>query len=167
MTGLHNLLHPCTRDAREKRLGKWRENEEMEGKWGNGERFTLYISSFSLYFLPRPSVGALKFRKPYKGNKFLSNQSETVGPILLILSADPNENWMRMKCWKNIRIFSIWNRILEKNTGWRVGFGSGRSVENMIGYFRVSFFLSGISGYFGYFRVCRVFSGISGFTHIY
>ena len=33
-----------------------------------------------------------------------------------------------------------------------------------IGYFRVSFLLSGISSYF---RVCRVFSGISGFTHIY
>ena len=54
----------------------------------------------------------------------------------------------------------------------RVGFfnvGSGRVgvSKNMIGYYRVSFFLSGISGYFGYFRVCRVFSGISGFTHIY
>ena len=36
----------------------------------------------------------------------------------------------------------------------------------MIGYFRVSFLLSGIFGYFGYFRVCPVFSGISGFTHI-
>ena len=39
--------------------------------------------------------------------------------------------------------------------------------ENTIGYFRVSFLLSGISGYFGYFLVCQVFSGISGFTHIY
>ena len=49
------------------------------------------------------------------------------------------------------------------------GSGSGRVgvSKNTIGYFRVSFFLSGISGYFGYFRVCRVFSGISGFTHIY
>ena len=49
------------------------------------------------------------------------------------------------------------------------GSGSGRVgvSKNTIGYFRVSFLLSGISGYFGYFRVCRVFSGISGFTHIY
>ena len=32
---------------------KWRGNgEEMEREWGNGERFTLYIFSFSLYFLP-------------------------------------------------------------------------------------------------------------------
>ena len=31
---------------------KWRENEEMERKWGNGKRLTLYISSFSLHFLP-------------------------------------------------------------------------------------------------------------------
>ena len=29
--------------------GNW---EEMEREWGNGEGFTLYISSFSLYFLP-------------------------------------------------------------------------------------------------------------------
>ena len=57
----------------------------------------------------------------------------------------------------------------------RVGFfniGSGRVgvSKNMIGYYRVSFFLSGISGYFGYFRVfpgMSVFLGISGFTHIY
>ena len=33
-------------------MRKWRENEEMEREIGNGERFTLYISSFSLYFLP-------------------------------------------------------------------------------------------------------------------
>ena len=58
-------------------------------------------------------------------------------------------------------------RELDKIPG--SGSGSGRvgvSI-NTIRYFRVSFFLSGISGYFGYFRVCRVFSGISGFTHIY
>ena len=50
--------------------------------WGNGGKMRkrreihalhFLISSFSLYFLPRPSVGALKFRKPYKGNQFLSN----------------------------------------------------------------------------------------------
>ena len=58
-------------------------------------------------------------------------------------------------------------RVLDKIPG--SGSGSGRVgvSKNMIGYFRVSFFLSGISGYFGYFRVCQVFSGISGFTHIY
>ena len=44
------------------------------------------------------------------------------------------------------------------------GSGSGRVgvSKYMIGYFRVSFLLSGISGYVGYFRVCRVFSGMSG-----
>ena len=31
---------------------KWREIEEMDRERGNGERFTLYIFSFSLYFLP-------------------------------------------------------------------------------------------------------------------
>ena len=57
----------------------------------------------------------------------------------------------------------VLNKILDS------GSGSGRVgvSKNTIGYFRVSFFLSGISGYFGYFRVCRVFLGISGFTHIY
>ena len=29
---------------------KWRENEEMEREWGNGKRFTLYISSLSFHF---------------------------------------------------------------------------------------------------------------------
>ena len=58
-------------------------------------------------------------------------------------------------------------RVVDKIPG--SGSGSGRVgvSKNTIGYFRVSFFLSGISGYFGYFRVCRVFLGISGFTHIY
>ena len=58
-------------------------------------------------------------------------------------------------------------RVLDKIPG--SGSGSGRVgvSKYMIGYFRVSFLLSGISGYFGYFRVCRGFLGISGFTHIY
>ena len=58
-------------------------------------------------------------------------------------------------------------RVLDKIPG--SGSGSGRVgvSKNTIGYFRVSFLLSGISGYFGYFRVCRVFLGISGFTHMY
>ena len=45
------------------------------------------------------------------------------------------------------------------------GSGSGRVgvLKYTIGYFRVPFLLSGISGYFGYFRVFRVFSGISVF----
>ena len=31
---------------------EWENEEEMERECGNGGRFTLYISSFSLYFLP-------------------------------------------------------------------------------------------------------------------
>ena len=58
-------------------------------------------------------------------------------------------------------------RVVDKIPG--SGSGSGRVgvSKNTIGYFRVFFLLSGISGYFRCFRVCRVFSGISGFTHIY
>jgi len=56
---------------------------------------------------------------------------------------------------------------LNKIPGSGSGSGRVRVSKNTIRYFRVSFFLSGISGYFGYFRVCRVFLGISGFTHIY
>ena len=58
-------------------------------------------------------------------------------------------------------------RVLDKILG--SGLGSGRVgvSKYMIGYFRVSFLLSGISGYFGSFRVCWIFSGISGFTHTY
>ena len=61
-------------------------------------------------------------------------------------------------------------RVFDKIPGSRWGSGRVGVSKNTIGYFRVSFLLSGISGYFGYFRVCRVFpgmSGISGFTHIY
>ena len=43
------------------------------------------------------SRGALKFRKPYKKNKFSSSYSETIGPILMIPLADPHENWIPMK----------------------------------------------------------------------
>ena len=43
--------------------------------------------------------------------------------------------------------------------------GSGSSRVGVskytIGYFRISFLLSGMSGIFGYFQVCRVFTGIS------
>ena len=58
-------------------------------------------------------------------------------------------------------------RVLNKIPGSGSGSGRVRVSKNTNRYFRVSFFLSGISGYFGYFRVCRVFLGISGFTHIY
>ena len=69
---------------------------------------------------------------------------------------------------QGVRFFNIGSgRVLGKIPG--SGSGSGRVgvSKNTIGYFRVSFFLSGISGYFGYFRVSWVCLGISGFTHIY
>ena len=69
---------------------------------------------------------------------------------------------------QRVGFFSIGSgRVLDKIPG--SGSGSGRVgvSKNTIGYFRVPFLLSGISGYLGYFRVCRVFSGISWFTHIY
>ena len=69
---------------------------------------------------------------------------------------------------QRVGFFSIGSgRVLNKIPGSGSGLGRVRVSKNTIGYFRVSFFLSGISGYFGYFRVCRVFLGISGFTHIY
>ena len=58
-------------------------------------------------------------------------------------------------------------RVVDKIPG--SGSGSGRVgvSKNTIGYFRVSFLLSGISGYFGYFRVFRVFLGIFGYFWVY
>ena len=54
-------------------------------------------------------------------------------------------------------------RVVDKVPG--SGSDSGRVVsKNTIGYFRVSFLLSGFSGYFGYFRV---FSGIFGYFWVY
>ena len=55
-------------------------------------------------------------------------------------------------------------RVLDKIPGSGSGSGGVGVSKNTIGYFRVSFLLSGIFGYVGYVRVC---SGISGFTHIY
>ena len=54
-------------------------------------------------------------------------------------------------------------RVLDKILG--SGSGSGRVGRSKItiGYFRVSFLLSGISGYFGYFQVSWVFLGFSGY----
>ena len=47
-SGLQNFWLPgCEKMERE-----WENEGEIERKWGNGERFTLFISSFSLYFLP-------------------------------------------------------------------------------------------------------------------
>ena len=77
------------------------------------------------------------------------------------------------KCTATISAQRVWffiigsGRVSEKIpvSGW----SSGRvGVSKFtIGYFRVSFLLSGISGYFGYFRVCWVFLGISGYIRVY
>ena len=50
-----------------------------------------------------------------------------------------------------------------QNTGYRVGFGSGRSVEKYDRVFPGIFFSF---GYFGYFRVCRVFLGLPIYTRV-
>ena len=83
--------------------------------------------------------------------------------------ADPRTNIeMQVELTSSAQRVGFFNigsgRVLDKIPG--SGSGSGRVgvSKNTIRYFRVSFFLSGISGYF---RVCRVFSGISGFTHTY
>ena len=60
-------------------MRKWREHEEMERKWGNGERFTLYISSFSLYFIPLypfPISKFVTFRHKKLITAFLSRISQ-------------------------------------------------------------------------------------------
>ena len=54
-------------------------------------------------------------------------------------------------------------RVLNKIPGSGSGSGRVRVSKNTIGYFRVSFFLSGISGYFGYFRV---FQGLPIYTRV-
>ena len=55
--------------------------------------------------------------------------------------------------------FSKSGRVLNKIPGRGSGLGRVGVSEFMIGYFWVSFLLSGI---FGYFWVCRVFSGMLG-----
>ena len=53
-------------------------------------------------------------------------------------------------------------RVLDKILGSGSGSGQVGVSKNTIGYFWVSFLLSGISRYFGYFRVIQVFPGMSG-----
>ena len=57
-------------------------------------------------------------------------------------------------------------RVLDKIPG--SGSGSGRVgvSKNTMGYFLVSFLLSGTLGYFGYYRVCRVFLGLPIYTRV-
>ena len=62
---------------------------------------------------------------------------------------------------QRVGFFSIRSgRVLDKIPG--SGSGSGRVgvSKNTIGYFRVSFLLSGISGYFGYFWVYPYILGL-------
>ena len=92
-----------------------------------------------------------------------------------LLVIDDDSDWQEEKgvTWEQCPAGRVFQhrvgsgRVLDKILG--SGSGSGRVgvSKYMIEYFRVSFLLLGISGYFGYFRVCRVFSGISGFTHVY
>ena len=57
-------------------------------------------------------------------------------------------------------------RVLDKIPG--SGSGSGRVgvSKNTIGYFRVPFLLSGISGYLGYVGYFRVFLGLPIYTRV-
>ena len=53
---VHNLLHPCIRDAKiwrenEKMGRKWRKNEDMEREYRNGERMRKFREIHSLLFL--------------------------------------------------------------------------------------------------------------------
>ena len=54
-------------------------------------------------------------------------------------------------------------RVLDKIPGSGSGLGRVGVSKNTIGYFRVSFLLSGISGYVGYFQV---FLGLPIYTNI-
>ena len=87
--------------------------------------------------------------------------------IMALIESSPDLSQLNTSA-QRVGFFNIGSgRVLDKIPGSGSGLGRVGVSKNTIWYFRVSFLLSGISGYFGYFRVCRVFSGISGFTHIY
>ena len=62
--------------------------------------------------------------------------------------------------------FLILGRILDKIPCSESDSGQVGVSKYMIGYFRVSFLLSGISGYVGYFRVFPGMSGIYGYFRV-
>ena len=64
-----SLQHGCTNcgilasglRGNGERMRKWWENEEMEREWGNEERLTFCISSFSIHFFPLSPFPTSKF----------------------------------------------------------------------------------------------------------
>ena len=66
--------------------------------WWNRQMCTLITASAKFEFTA--SLGALKFRKPYKENQFSASYSETIGPILMITLTSTRIG-CRWKCWKN------------------------------------------------------------------
>ena len=68
---------------------------------------------------------------------------------------------------QRVGFFSIGSgRVLNKIPGSGSGSGQVRVSKNTIGYFRVSFFLSGISGISGYVGFFRVFLGLPIYTRV-
>ena len=79
----------------------------MEKEWGNGERFTLYISSFSLYFLPL---------YPFPVSKIVSFCRKILNTALLSRMSQKNLTYMRyekiilgrIRCEKAPQVVPAW-----------------------------------------------------------
>ena len=85
---------------------EWENEEEMERGWGNGEGFTLYISSFSLYFLPL---------YPFSISKIVSFCRKTLNTALLSRMSQKIEQLRyekiilgRIRCEKAPQVVRAW-----------------------------------------------------------
>ena len=86
----------------------------------------------------------------------------------MVVDDDCSRSMSSVGSAQRVGFFNIGSgRVLDKIPGSGAGSGRVGVSKYTIGYFRVSFLLLGIFGYFRYFQICLIFSGISGFAHIY
>ena len=141
---------------------RWRRGWRARQLWrGTALKLSSSASCFWIISSRKPRSIASLSKEPSTRFCCVANHS--------ILTGFASLNIFLPEQWPAGRVFQYRvgsGRVLDKVPG--SGSGSGRVgvSENTIGYFRVSFLLSGISGYFGHFRICRGFLLISGFTYI-
>ena len=81
-----NIVQLCT-----KLVPSWQPGcEKREREWGNEERFTLFISSFSLYFLPL---------YPFLLSKIVSFCRKMLNTVLLLQMSQKQLNINAMRKW--------------------------------------------------------------------
>ena len=100
----------CIRASGMQKNGERMKNEEeREREWGNGEKFTLYISSFSLHFLPIKNCHILSQNVKY--DTFVANVTKNLTYAL----------------WEN----NSWSNLLRESSAGCEGLGAIKKRQNI------------------------------------